>query len=219
MLLLHWPNWFNLEDIKGEDESWVECFELFLESEECPNFVKAQVLKVQQAADNVRDNMYEEDENDEAVDDEDQPDWVDVYAGQNQCFEGVEREFEYDDGGEDFDWSNTLFEVSNLNQAKYWLERCIKDSEESNTDSNVVLPNVSVSSLNQEQKSIVSLVLYTLYNYVEDPDNYSPLRLVVSGTGGTGKSYVIKCLQRLVRQMFGANEAIQVITPQEIQHI
>ena len=57
------------------------------------------------------------------------------------------------------------------------------------------------------------MVLHTLYNYVEDRQDYHPLRLVVSGTAGTGKSYVINCLQRLVRQLFGANDAIQVITP------
>ena len=59
----------------------------------------------------------------------------------------------------------------------------------------------------------MSLVLHTLYNFVENPQDNHPLRLVVSGTAGTGKSYVIKCLQRLVRQVFGANDAIQVITP------
>ena len=34
----------------------------------------------------------------------------------------------------------------------------------------------------------------------------------MSGTSGTGKSYVIKCLQRLVRQEFEANDALHVIT-------
>ena len=59
----------------------------------------------------------------------------------------------------------------------------------------------------------MSLVLHTLYSFVENPQDYHPLRLVVSGTAGTGKSYVIKCLQRLVRQVFVANDVIQVITP------
>ena len=68
-------------------------------------------------------------------------------------------------------------------------------------------------SLNENQKAIVSLVLHTLYNFVENTEYYHPLRLVVSGTAGTGKSYVIKCLQRLVWQVFEANDAIQVITP------
>ena len=59
----------------------------------------------------------------------------------------------------------------------------------------------------------MSLVLHTLYNFLENNEYYYPLLLVVSGTAGKGKSYVIKCLQRSVRQVFEANDAIQVITP------
>ena len=51
------------------------------------------------------------------------------------------------------------------------------------------------------------------FDFLENREDYHPLRLVVSGTAGTGKSYVIKCLQRLVRQVVGVNDAIQVITP------
>ena len=69
---------------------------------------------------------------------------------------------------------------------------------------------MSPFSLNENQRAIVSLVLHTLYNFVENRQGYRPLRL---GTAGTGKSYVIKCLQRLVRQVFGTNDAIEVITP------
>jgi len=59
----------------------------------------------------------------------------------------------------------------------------------------------------------VTLLLHTLYNFVENPQDNHPLQLVVSETAGTGKSYVIKCLQKLVRQVFGTYDAIQVITP------
>ena len=59
----------------------------------------------------------------------------------------------------------------------------------------------------------MSLVLRTRYNVLENREDYHPLLLVVSGTAGTGNSYVIKCLQRLVRQVVGVNDAVQVITP------
>ena len=74
------------------------------------------------------------------------------------------------------------------------------------------LPQASPFSPNENQRAIVSLVLHTLYNFVENRQGYRPLRLVVSRTAATGKSYVIKCLQRLVRQVFGTNDAIEVIT-------
>jgi len=75
------------------------------------------------------------------------------------------------------------------------------------------LPDVSPLTLNDNQRALVILVLHTLYKFVENELDYCPLRLVVSGTAGTGKSYVIKCLQKLVRQLFGKNDAVQVITP------
>ena len=139
---------------------------------------------------------------------------MDVYAGQNQRYESVEKDFNYDDGGEDYDWSSTCIILPEGKEPKKWLQESIKENEEQETETvDLELPQVSPLSLNENQRTIVSLVLLTLYNFVENPQDYHPLRLVVSGTAGTGKTYVIKCLQRLVRQVFGANDAIQVITP------
>ena len=42
MLVLHWPNWRTLSDLKNADTSWKEQFNSFLETENCPNFLKAQ---------------------------------------------------------------------------------------------------------------------------------------------------------------------------------
>ena len=95
---------------------------------------------------------------------------------------------------------------------KTWLADTTKQAEEHET-MELELPDVSPLSLNDNQRALVILVLHTLYKFVENELDYHPLRLVVSGTAGTGKSYVIKCLQRLVRLLFGKNDAVQVITP------
>ena len=206
MLLLHWPNWFNIQEVKGDAESWTDRFVGFLSTRECPTFVKAQVEKAQLLGGRPQEPVFEEEEDDDALEAEEQPDWVDVYAGQNQRYEGVERDFDYDDGG------------GNLPEGKdpkTWLQEAIKEDEEQDTQDEVELelPDVSPLTLNHNQRAIVSLVLHTLYNFVQDQQNYHPLRLVVSGTAGTGESFVIKCLQRLVRQVFEKNDAVQVITP------
>ena len=139
---------------------------------------------------------------------------MDVYAGQNQMYEGVERDFDYDDGGEDYDWSSTRIILPEGKDPTKWLQESIKADDERETEStDLDLPQVCPLSLNENQKAIVGLVLHTLYNFVENTEYYHPLRLVVSGTAGTGKSYVIKCLQRLVRLLFETTDAIQVITP------
>ena len=127
---------------------------------------------------------------------------MDVYAGQNQRYEGVEKDFDYDDGGDEYDWNSTCIILPEGRDPKKWLEAEPEDLE---------LPQMSLLSLNENQRAIVSLVLHTLYNFLENREDYHPLRLVVSGTAGTGKTYVIKCLQRLVRQVVGVSDAIQVI--------
>ena len=166
--------------------------------------MKAQVSKAQRYAEHPQEAVFEEDEDDDAVEAEEQPDWVDVYAGQNQRYEGVEKDFDYDDGGDEYDWNSTCIILPEGRDPKKWLQAEPEDLE---------LPQMSLLSLNENQRAIVSLVLHTLYNFLENREDYHLLRLVVSGTAGTGKSYVIKCLQRLVRQVVGVNDAIQVITP------
>ena len=208
MLLLHWPIWFDIQEVKGDGESWIDRFTDFICSAECPTFVKAQ-----RYAEHPQEPAFEEDEDKDAAVAEEQPDWVDVYAGQNQIFEGVERGLDYDDGGEEYDWSSTCIMVPEGEDPKMWLQERIKEEEEQQMETeDLKLPQESLSSLNENQRAIVSLVLHTLYNFVENQEHYHPLRLV-SGTAETGKSYVISCLQRLVRKVFGANGAIHVITP------
>ena len=211
MLLLHWPNWFDIQEVKGDAESWIHRFTDFIASNACPSFVKAQVSKAQRYAEHPQEQVFEEDGDDDAAEAEEQPDWVDVYAGQNQRYEGVEKDFDYDDGGEDYDWSSICIILPEGKDPKKWLEEMIKEDEERQTVG-LELPQVSPFYLNENQITIVSLVLHTLYNFVENRQGYCPLRLVVSRTAGTGKSYVIKYLQRLVRQVFRTDDAIQVIT-------
>ena len=45
MLLLQWPNWWQIKDIKP-DNTWEDQMVLFLSMETCPNFVKADVVVV-----------------------------------------------------------------------------------------------------------------------------------------------------------------------------
>ncbi|KAL9956688.1 hypothetical protein ACROYT_G038207 [Oculina patagonica] len=214
MLLLHWPNWFDIQEVKGDAESWVDRFKDFVVTDECPLFVKAQASKAQRYAEHTQEPVFEDDVDDNADEAEEQPDWVDVYAGQNQRYEGVEKDFDYDDGGEQYNWSSISINLPEGKDPKKWLEESIKEDEEQEMEVvDLELPDVSPLSLNDDQRAIVSLVLHTLYNLIENQQDYHPLRLVVAGTAGTGKSYVIKCLQKLVRQVFRSNDAIQVITP------
>ena len=183
VLLLHWLNWFDIHEVKGDTESWIDRFTDFICSAECPTFAKAQ-----RYAEHPQEPAFEEDEDKDAAVAEEQPDWVDVFAGQNQIFEGVERDLDYDDHGEEYDWSSTCIMVPEGEDPKMWLQERIREDEEQQMETeDLELPQESLSSLNENQRAIVSLVLHTLYNFVENQEHYHPLRLV-SGTAETGKS-------------------------------
>ena len=95
----------------------------------------------------------------------------------------MEKDLDYDDIGVDYDWNSTCIILPEGKDPKKWLEEMIKEDEERQTIG-LELPQVSLFSLNENQRAIVSLVLHTLYNFVENRQGYHPLWL---GTAGTGK--------------------------------
>ena len=148
MLGLHWPNWFDIQEVKGDAAR-----------DDCPAFVKAQVAKARRYADHPQEPVFEDDEEDDAVEAEEQPDLVDLYAGQNRIYEGVEKDFDYDDGGEDHDWSSIRIILPEAEDPTKWLQESIKADDERETESaDLDLPQVCPLSLNENQKSIESLV-------------------------------------------------------------
>ncbi len=106
MLLLHWPNWFDIQEVKDDAESWIDWFKDFIVTDGCALFVKALFSKAQLYAEYLQEPVFEDDVDDNADEAEEQQGWVDVYAGQNQRYEGVEKDFDYGDGGEQYDWSS-----------------------------------------------------------------------------------------------------------------
>ena len=86
MLLLHWPNWCGIQEVKGDAES--DRFKEFVGTTKCPTFVKAQVCKVKHQAEYPQEPAFEDNVHDGAAEAEEQPDWVDVYAGQNRHMSG-----------------------------------------------------------------------------------------------------------------------------------
>ena len=150
MLLLHWPNWFDIQEVKGDVESRIDRFRDFETTSDCPTFVKAQVPKTQRYADHPQELVFEEDDGDDAV--------------------------EESHGGDDYDWSSNCIILPEGKDPKKWLQDSIKENEEQETKTvDLELPPVSPLSLNENRRAIVSLVLYTLFNFVENPQDYHPL--------------------------------------------
>lgn len=128
----------------------------------------------------------------------------------NTVYDDFTSEFCYDDGGPDYDWSNASNQYPS-DLGAHFLEKLSLQQDRQDTD--LVLPDISLSSLNKDQRLAYNLIITTLFNYINNPDSFLPLRLVVSGTACTGKSFLIKCLVHSVRQLFNSNKAVQLLCP------
>jgi hypothetical protein len=65
MLILHFPNWKTISEIKNDNISWIDRMNSFLISDNCPNFLKANVEKAKQNfnVDNLDDPVENQFEN------------------------------------------------------------------------------------------------------------------------------------------------------------
>ena len=72
-----------------------------MESEQWPKFVKADVKRVKRYLSEVADQETDLSSDFSEVD---QPEWMELIAP-NAVFDDFTSEFQYDDGGPDFDWS------------------------------------------------------------------------------------------------------------------
>ena len=57
------------------------------------------------------------------------------------------------------------------------------------------------------------MIMNSLYNYIHDVENFTALIMVVSGTAGSGKSFLIKSLVKTFRTLFNSDGSVQVFCP------
>ena len=79
------------------ESSWVEKFTYFVDSDDCPNFIKADV---KQQPESLSQN------NDSSDEHMDQPEWMEALRP-NPNFDHPHRIISFDDGCPDHDWSET----------------------------------------------------------------------------------------------------------------
>jgi signal recognition particle subunit SEC65 len=206
MLLLHWPNWRNMAQIKDDNTSWIDKMTSFLESDDCPNFVKADVERAKQKID---ERYHEEEPEPQEQDTDETPEWMDIVRP-NPNFDNISTDFIYDDGGDNYDWAKTGFQYP-ADMGNSWLEKLNETSHLD--DDGLHLPDVDISQMNDDQMFAFNIVMKTLLNFNEDNAEYEPLRMIVSGTAGSGKSFLIKCLVKSIRSLFHCNKSVGILCP------
>ena len=204
MMLLHFPNWRHISDIKHDKTSWVENFTTFLETTVCPNFVKADVERAQAKEPEKKSSDTESESEDQEGE---QPEWVQLMRP-NLEVSPNENDFEFDDGGLNYDWGETSINYPTGYGLKF-VEKINDHDENVHTDTT---DTIDMSTLNIDQKFAFNMVLQTLIKY-KRKEPFKPLRMIVSGTAGSGKSYLIKSLVYAITRLFSTGDAVQVLCP------
>ena len=72
-----------------------------------------------------------------------------------------------------------------------------------------------IDGLCPDQQEIVALVLDKIKEFMEckDMSNFKPLRLIINGAGGSGKSVVINMIVTAIRRMFDSDDVVKVVAP------
>ena len=205
MLLLHTPNWRQLLDVKNDNLSWVQQMESFLQTDVCPNFVKADIEKARK---HINDDNLEDDIPATAEQCE-QPEWMELIQP-NPLYDDVYTDFKYDNGGPEYNWCQPTF-IYPPDLGVSWLQNL--QSYIDTNDKKLDIPLVDVLKMNNDQKFAFNIVMKTIQNYINKSDQFEPLRMIVSGTAGSGKSFLIKCLVKVIRNIFLSNKSVQVLCP------
>ena len=71
---------------------------------------------------------------------------------------------------------------------------------------------VHAGKIKSDQLGIVCVVLQKLNEWLEtdDLDTFKPLRMIINGGGGSGKSVIINTLVTVFRKMFGIDDVIRI---------
>lgn len=73
----------------------------------------------------------------------------------------------------------------------------------------------SVDALFPDQRRVVAEVMKAVHDWMEceDPAHFKPLRMIVNGAGGSGKSVVLHTIVSSMRTMFQCNDVVKVVGP------
>ena len=81
-------------------------------------------------------------------------------------FDDIQPEISFDDGGPDFDWSKTSYQYPE-DLGKSWLQT-LKDEADLSQNEHLAIPDVDLSSMNDDQSFAFHIVIQTLINFISN---------------------------------------------------
>ena len=92
-------------------------------------------------------------------------------------------------------------------------ETFFKNISQQNSESDELrVPVVNLKSMNEDQRFVYGLVMDTLLKHKQGLP-VKPLRLIVTGQAGAGKTYLINALVHSIRTLYKKNKSVQVLGP------
>ena len=116
-------------------------------------------------------------------------------------------------GGPGFDWNNYALESFGgqwPDNAGTWLESITEEADKNDEErgEQCDLPNTKLLWANHLQSVIISINLQRLLLIASGnlPQDTEPIHLLIQGTAGVGKTFVINALSRICRRLFSRPE-------------
>lgn len=230
VLTIHKP-WRNESEHK--DRSWIAEFHDFIYSGFCPNSVRIAYNRVRmrylQKMTGYEPVAAPADCSGNPIDDDDQ-EMIELSGMHSVSADQLEQEdvLKTVDRGKNFDWTidNAERNVTSNEQPENWLDSTIRrEKDEGRSQMDLDIPKrlnqsgehveYRISDLTEDQKHAVAIILDKLLEWIETEDysTFQPLRMIVQGAGGSGKTVFMNTAVTVIRKMFQRNDVVQVTAP------
>ena len=188
-LMLHKP-FRSVEELRDGRESYKTAYAVFLKSGSVPPSLEDDISRLDQNS-RQSDQVVEADDVHEhcnASTAKTLDDWMII------CQHESIAKAQLSSQACDFDWSKDVQLYSNLDEAATFMSRY---REEAAVHHPAFTTKADPSKLQRKQHEAYSIVWH--HHHDHHSKDGGPLRIIVSGTAGTGKSYLIHCLRLLLQ--------------------
>jgi hypothetical protein len=224
MILLHEPGCTIRPEADISDSEWVARFCRFLDSEHCPSIIAAEVHRAEQehyhrlaGPENVQSDEEGGSEGEEEDDLGSLPEWAGVMRGEDACGDEESGDTDLFMGDSTTDWQKLSFNCGGHPgmMCQAFADKLADKETEKVVRQPETVTHEHFQSLTRGQQAAVQMVLSKMLELRQCSGAFQrvkPLRLIVAGTAGTGKTRIIKIINAAAHQLLGP-QSIRNVAP------
>ncbi|XP_057290792.1 uncharacterized protein LOC130613469 [Hydractinia symbiolongicarpus] len=220
--------WHNTEELKGQHESFAAALASLVQTEECPSIL------IDSFVINIQTDTQSSDQSSQYTDASSQCSRNSAIAeinigrammrdiAKHHVAEMNEPNVQQvlPNVGAMFDWNNYAIQSFGSQwpiNADTWLQSISEEAERNELQhaEDCTLPQINILNANELQRTVIGINLQHLLQVAKGtlPTGTQPLRLLIQGTAGVGKTFIITALTRIVRRIFKRNSAVMNLAP------